>query len=144
MDGSDASNELKSNIASDRDLQRRNEKFDKWWYTADNDYLEIIYEEDENDDKVRLYENPVYDEEEKRKRMNNTSRPNGTPLGKDVSKFKLFKIKQKTAIEGEHDAYEDDSTEINNKLESKQQGDSILDKTNAKDLTRDTNQMDKS
>lgn len=93
MEGADASQELKANMHSDNDLQRRNEKFDKWWYTADNDYLEIIYEEDENNDDVRLYENPVYDEETKRRMMNNTTRINGTPLGKDVSKFKQFKIK---------------------------------------------------
>ena len=43
----------------------QNNKFNKWWYTNAAQYLEIIYEQNEGEEPV-IYENPDYDDKEKK------------------------------------------------------------------------------
>jgi len=43
----------------------QNNKFNKWWFSSPFSYLEIIYEQNEGEDPV-IYENPHYDDEDKK------------------------------------------------------------------------------
>ena len=45
----------------------QNNKFDKWWFSSPFSYLEIIYEQNEGEEPL-IYENPHYDDEEKKLR----------------------------------------------------------------------------
>lgn len=148
QDHANTSENLRSNLEVDRDLSRRNEKFDKWWYTAENNYLEVIYEEDEQDDNGKLYENPDYDEQTKRALMNNPIRPNGNPLGNDVDKVHLFKQKQKTAMEAEQLTQPDEHDQLlviggkskNDLTKDRDTEDSLFDK----EITREGSNLEKS
>ena len=84
----DTSNKMPTNLTTDDDLARRNAKFNKWWFTADKNYLEVINEEDEELDE--LYENPEYDDKEKDRMYNNPVRPDGLKLAGGKKRWKLI------------------------------------------------------